>query len=132
MRPTSCARLPKAKRISKAGSVRHTSTNFFVVWKTSGGTFPRILNSEPECMVLSSAAVVTAAEKVQARVRTRDWLWGMVETVAVSDVVYVITFLSPFGACPSFQFAYPPLAPWAAFYRRYAASQAPPRAGDFR
>jgi hypothetical protein len=26
----------KAKRIFEAGSVRHSSTNFFVVWKSSG------------------------------------------------------------------------------------------------
>ena len=30
---------PTAKRISKAGSVRDTSTNFFVVWKTSAKNF---------------------------------------------------------------------------------------------
>ena len=63
--------------------------------------------SEPECMVLSSAAMVTAAEKVQARVRTRDCLWGMVETVAVSDVVYVITFLSPLRGLSEFSICLP-------------------------
>jgi hypothetical protein len=35
------APMPNPKRISKAGSVRHTSTDFFVVWKSSAGIFPR-------------------------------------------------------------------------------------------
>ncbi len=61
-----CARLPKAKRISKAGSVRDTSTKFFVVWKTSAGIFPRMTIQNPKRGLLSSAAMVTAAETVQS------------------------------------------------------------------
>jgi len=65
MRPKYRARLPNAKRTFEAGSVRHTSTKFFVVWKTSAGIFSRILIQKPQCIVLSSAAMVTAAETVQ-------------------------------------------------------------------
>jgi len=39
--------LPKAKRILKAGSVRHTSTKFFVVWKTSAGKNLRTFIQNP-------------------------------------------------------------------------------------
>jgi hypothetical protein len=42
-RPIYRARLPNAKRICGAGSVRHSSTNFFVVWKSSEGIFPRVI-----------------------------------------------------------------------------------------
>jgi hypothetical protein len=46
--------LPNAKRILKAGSVRHTSTNFFVVWKTSARFFARSFIQNPnaaDCQV---------------------------------------------------------------------------------
>jgi hypothetical protein len=48
MRSILRARLLKAKRISKAGSDRHTSTKFFVVWKTSAGIFPRMTIQNPK------------------------------------------------------------------------------------
>jgi hypothetical protein len=33
----------KQKEFFEAESVRHGSTNFFVVWKSSGGNFPRVI-----------------------------------------------------------------------------------------
>src|SRR5579864_6221678 len=33
----------KQKEFFEAGSVRHSSTNFFVVWKSSEGIFPRVI-----------------------------------------------------------------------------------------
>jgi hypothetical protein len=39
--------LLKSEKILKAGSVRHTSTKFFVVWKTSAGKIPRTLIQNP-------------------------------------------------------------------------------------
>jgi hypothetical protein len=39
MRLFSVALLPLTKRSQKAGPVRHTSTKFFVMWKSSGWIF---------------------------------------------------------------------------------------------
>src|ERR1700722_10944684 len=48
MRPIPCLRgLLKAKRISKAGSARDTSTKYFVVWKTLAGIFSRLTIQNP-------------------------------------------------------------------------------------
>jgi hypothetical protein len=53
------------KRILKAGTVPHTSTNFLPVWKSCAGIFAANDYSQPESVPLSSAEDVTAAVKVQ-------------------------------------------------------------------
>jgi hypothetical protein len=62
----------KQKIFSKAGPDRHTSTIFFVVWKSSAGIFPRTPYSALVPTLLSSAALVTAAQTVQ---RIAQALW---------------------------------------------------------
>jgi hypothetical protein len=49
----------------KAGSVLHTSTKFFVVWKSSREISFANPYSEPESIMLSSTTHVTAAQTVQ-------------------------------------------------------------------
>jgi hypothetical protein len=61
----SAALLLTSKRSRKAEPVRHTSTKIFVMWKTSGWKFFRVLHSSPEFISLSSAASVTVANTVQ-------------------------------------------------------------------
>jgi len=50
---------------SKAGPVRHTSTKFFVMWKSSWLEFFRDAHSSPEFISVSSTAFITAAQNVQ-------------------------------------------------------------------
>jgi hypothetical protein len=60
-----CAHRLKQTPVLESGSVRHTSTNLFVVWKSSAGLFPRTPYSALLLAPLSSAALVTATQAVQ-------------------------------------------------------------------
>ncbi len=64
-RPISQYPVIRIKRKTKAGTVRHTSTNFFVVWKSSAGIFFTNKYSELGAMPVSSGEDITATGTVQ-------------------------------------------------------------------
>lgn len=60
----SVALLQNPRRSQKAGPVRHTSTKFFLLWKSSRLEFFRDAHSSPEFIPVSSTALITAAQNV--------------------------------------------------------------------
>src|ERR1700722_378124 len=73
-RPLSRKPVARIKENLKAGTVRHSSTNFFVVWKSSAGFSFREQPFRTRSNDLSSSENITATRKVQ-RLNGRRSSW---------------------------------------------------------